>query len=132
MRVEKILDEQIQDLKIASLPTRPTADRNLGGRGFTQKEMKEAFDKLPLLIIKHFNDLLEDICALGEDSVAAAIRTGLPDITTLAELFLAIQDGRLANQLSVSDKSLTSHMAQITERLSMLEGRMEDLEQDKI
>jgi hypothetical protein len=51
----------MQPLRIASLPTRPTAPTYLGGKGFTATEMKEAFDLLPSLIAERYNSLLEDI-----------------------------------------------------------------------
>ena len=49
MYTSKILDSEISGLKVASLPTRPTAPQSFGGKGFTAAEMKAAFDKLPLL-----------------------------------------------------------------------------------
>ena len=61
MKAKKILDAEIDDLKISSLPTRPTAPTSFGGKGYTTSEMKEAFDRLPLYIIERFNELIDDI-----------------------------------------------------------------------
>ena len=61
MNTEKITDSEIEQLKVASLPSRPTAPPSFGGRGYTAKEMKEAFDKLPLFIIGRLNSLIDDI-----------------------------------------------------------------------
>ena len=77
MKAKKITEKEIKGLKVASLPTRPTAPASLGGKGYTAKEMKEAFDRLPTYIIERFNLLISDIEAVGEDSLAGAIKTDL-------------------------------------------------------
>ena len=51
MKAKKIMDSDISALKVASLPTRPTAPKEYGGMGYKATEMKEAFDKLPEYII---------------------------------------------------------------------------------
>ena len=61
MKATKIFDSEIESLKISSLPTRPTAPTAFGGKGYTSAEMKAAFDMLPLFIISHFNDLVDDV-----------------------------------------------------------------------
>ncbi len=61
MKTTKITESEIEALKVASLPTRPTAPTSFGGKGYTATEMKEAFDKLPLKIIDSFNGLIDDI-----------------------------------------------------------------------
>ena len=69
MNTKKIPDSEIESLKVASLPTRPTAPTAFGGKGYTATQMKEAFDKLPLRIIEEFNLLIDEIKngALGEE-----------------------------------------------------------------
>ncbi|MBO5879609.1 MAG: hypothetical protein J6Q68_03565 [Clostridia bacterium] len=68
MNTKKITSSEIEPLKIAALPTRPTAPTAFGGKGYTPTEMKAAFDKLPLKIIESFNTLVDDVesGALGE------------------------------------------------------------------
>ncbi len=61
MNTTKITNSEIDALKVASLPTRPTAPTAFGGKGYTATEMKEAFDKLPLRIIEEFNSLIDEI-----------------------------------------------------------------------
>ena len=61
MNTTKITDSEIDTLKVASLPTRPTAPAAFGGKGYTALEMKAAFDKLPLRIIESFNLLIDEI-----------------------------------------------------------------------
>ena len=61
MITKKILDSEIESLKVASQPTRPTAPVAFGGKGYTATEMKAAFDKLPLRIIEEFNSLISEI-----------------------------------------------------------------------
>lgn len=61
MNTTKITASEIDSLKVASLPTRPTAPAAFGGKGYTATEMKAAFDKLPLRIIEEFNSLIDEI-----------------------------------------------------------------------
>lgn len=61
MNTTKITASEIDSLKVASLPTRPTAPTAFGGKGYTATEMKAAFDKLPLRIIEEFNSLIDEI-----------------------------------------------------------------------
>ncbi len=124
MNATKILSEEINDLKVSSLPTRPTAKEELGGRGFSPMEMKEAFDKLPLFIIERFNALLDDISAEGAGSVLNEIKTGLSDGHTLYSFFKDIKEGGFASYLKVLDKPLALYIAEIEERLSSLEERI--------
>lgn len=106
MNTTKILDSEISDLKIASLPSRPTAPASFGGKGFTASEMKEAFDKLSLFIIKRFNMLLDDIASYGEGSLCAEIPTGINENHTLADFFRDVTEGNLASYLSVGEETL--------------------------
>ena len=66
MNTTKILDSEINDFKIASLPSRPTAPTAFGGKGYTSSEMKAAFDRLPLFIIERLNELIDDVTELSE------------------------------------------------------------------
>ena len=59
MKTTKILDSEIANLKISSLPSRPTAPTAFGGNGYSAKEMKEFFDKLPLFIAIFFYNSYE-------------------------------------------------------------------------
>ena len=122
MKTKKITDEEIAEIRVSSLPTRPTAPSSFGGRGFTAAEIKSAFDRLPAFIIERFNSLLTDIESVGEDSISSAIKTGLSDGHSLCDMLSDIGNGNFANYLSVGDGSLASELAQIKERLSSLEG----------
>lgn len=124
MKATKILTEEIGSLTVASLPSRPTAESALGGRGYNSREMKEAFDRLPLFIIERFNALIDDICAIGENSLAASVPTGISEAETLSRFFEDVKSGRLATYIKVLDRSLTAEIADITNRLNKLEGRI--------
>ena len=78
MNTKKITDSEIESLKVASLPTRPTAPTAFGGKGYTATQMKEAFDKLPLRIIEEFNLLIEEI---GNGALAEALCNTEPFLT---------------------------------------------------
>ena len=77
MNTEKITDSEIEQLKVASLPSRPTAPPSFGGRGYTAKEMKEAFDKLPLFIIARLNSLIDDVYRLEGEIATINERLGV-------------------------------------------------------
>ena len=61
MQSRKITEGDIAHLKISALPTRPTAPTEFGGKGYTPKELKAAFDALPLFIIEMYNALIDDV-----------------------------------------------------------------------
>ena len=94
MTAKKILEGEIENLKISSLPTRPTAPIAFGGKGYTTKEMKEAFDRLPLLVIERYNSLLNDI-----------------------------SDGSLAEEISVHGTTLSLYLKSLRDDLDALIGR---------
>ena len=132
MKAKKIFDADIRDILIASLPTHPTAPRSLGGRGYGASEMKEAFDRLPLCIIEHYNKLLDDATALGEESLAAAMPTGIRDGHTLYTLFEDVRTGELATYFSILGKSLLSHLISIYAELDRLKTKIAVIEAKEV
>ena len=122
MRTKIITDSEIEGLKVASLPTRPTAPTPLGGRGYSARDMKEAFDKLPLFIIERLNRLICDITLEGEDGVAGAIPTGICEGHSLSDLFSEVGDGRILARIPVGEESLALKIAEIEKRLCLLES----------
>lgn len=125
MNTTKILDSEINDFKIASLPSRPTAPTAFGGKGYTSSEMKAAFDKLSLFIIERFNSLLEDVSSEGEGSLADEIPTGVYDGHTLSRLFADIVSGDMPLYLSMGDESLSDMKVRLCEEIASLEERIE-------
>ena len=87
MKAKTILYDEIADIRVSSLPTHPTAPKTHGGMGYSSRDMKAAFDKLPLYIIERYNALIEDISDIGEDSISASIPPGIRSRHTLADLF---------------------------------------------
>ena len=116
MHSGKITNEQIKDLKVSSLPTRPTSNYLYGGEGYSAEEMKAAFDRLPLYIIDAFNKLIEDIGRQGEDSIAATIPTGLAEGHTLYHLFKDIENGSFASYIKIGGIPLPTVLANLSER----------------
>lgn len=119
MKTTKITEKEMQPLRVASLPTRPTAPTAFGGRGYTATEMKEAFDKLPCLIIERFNMLLEDV-EDRKSGLAASIPTGITEDHRLKDLFLDILTGALAEYMQVPGGALS-------EVLISLRGEIDEL-----
>lgn len=105
MTTKKITESEMAPLRIASLPTRPTAPTAFGGKGMTSTEMKEAFDKLPSLAIERLNELIDDITS---GRIAEAIPVvGSPKFSTMLELMDGIESGALASAIKVFGSSLT-------------------------
>jgi hypothetical protein len=93
--------------------------------GYGAQEMKAAFDKLPLKIIEHFNALISDVESLGDNSLAAAMPTGIKDEHTLYTLFEDIRTGELAAYFSILGKSLLAHLISIYSELDRINIRLE-------
>lgn len=113
MKAKKIYNSDIAKLLVSSLPSRPTAPKDMGGMGYGATEMKAAFDKLPLYIVERFNALISDVEALGDNSLAAAIPTGIKEDHNLHTLFEDIRTGELAAYFGILGKSLLSHLITI-------------------
>ena len=118
--VEKILAQDIDALRVSSLPTRPTAPSSFGGKGYTAAQMKEAFDRLPLFIIEKFNALIDAINGDGAESVTDKIPTGIYSGHTLSGLLSDIKDGSFASYLDVYGKSLVERIEELTGDINRL------------
>ena len=113
MKATKITNADITPLRVSSLPSRPTAPKAYGGLGYTAAQMKSAFDAFPMFLANKFNALMTDITATGENSMAAAMKTGISSGHTLYDMFLDIKSG---------DFALMAALAELEERLSALEA----------
>ena len=76
MILQEITERELSVNGVVSLPTRPGASREFGGRSYTPTQLKEAFDRLPRLIAERYNQLLH------------AIEEG-----EIAESFMVMRDG---------------------------------------
>ena len=117
MKSKKITAEEAATLAISALPTRPTAATSYGGAGYTSKEMKEAFDKLPMLIIERLNALIDDMTS-GE--IADAIPTKHHNLPTLAALINGIDSGALAASLTVGSETLVAAISSLRADVNMI------------
>lgn len=120
MKAKKIETEDIKEMLVSSLPTRPTAPRAQGGMGYGATQMKCAFDRLPLYLVERYNELLEDIEKLGDDSLSAVIPTGIKDSHTLSDLFRDVESGAMATYLTFLGKSLFEHISHIYSELEAI------------
>lgn len=125
MNTQKIKDSEIADITISSLPSRPTAPKSFGGRGYTASEMKAAFDRLPLFIIERLNSLIDDIGGVGEGSLASGVMTGIKSGHSLTDLFSDITSGSLSSYMTVLGQSLAEWITELDERLG--ENKSDDL-----
>ena len=126
MKTKKIFSSELDAYKVSSLPTRPSTPREFGGGSYSAKELKAAFDLLPLFVNSRINDLVDDITAVGSDSLAGAVPTGLEEGHTLADLFSDIADGTLSARLTVGGESLALTIAKIKAALTRLGAPVEE------
>lgn len=119
----KIKDEELDLLGVAALPTRPTAAKAFGGKGYTAAEMKAAFDRLPRLIAERHNALVAAAAQTGEGSLAAAMPTGLTEGHTLAQLFEDLASGAFAAYATVHGDTLADVIAELKSDVAALKAR---------
>ena len=120
MKAKKIETEDIKEMLVSSLPTRPTAPKSQGGMGYGAAQMKCAFDRLPLYLVERYNELIEDIEKLGDDSLSAVIPTGIKDSHTLSDLFRDVESGAIATYMTFLGKSLFEHISHIYSELEAI------------
>ena len=120
MKSTKITNGDIADMKISTLPTRPTAPQEFGGKGFTTQQMKEAFDKLPLYIVECFNRLIDDITGADGDSITDDIKTDIYPGHNLKKMFWDITSGEFASYLTVSDSTLSVYLLKLREDIDKI------------
>ena len=113
MKSQKITDGDINEKKVASLPTRPTAPAAFGGKGYTATELKEAFDSLPLFLVEKYNELIEDICAENGGTITDRVKTGITDTQTLAEFFLDVINGNLITYLAAPSGTVAQYLLEL-------------------
>ncbi len=119
MKTKKITDAEMTPLRIASLPTRPTAQSSFGGGGYSSSELKAAFDKLPELIAARLNTLIDDI---NDGSLTSALPTGLTSPKTLGDFFLAMSTQTLADLILIDGISLREILENMQEEIDSLKN----------
>ena len=124
MKTTKITDGDINDKKIASLPTRPTAPKAFGGRGYTANELKAAFDLLPLFLVDKFNTLISDISGEGGESIADVLPTDIKDSHTLGELFRDIKSGEFITYLAAPSGTVSEYLLKLRADIDKLSRQL--------
>lgn len=120
----KIIEEsELVNLKVSSLPTRPTAASAFGGRGYTASEMKAAFDKFPEYLLEKLNLLIEDLLREGDESYVGSYKTTI-DGKNLRQLIATITGGEFANYIRVGDMTLAYAIISFQKDIKMLKERL--------
>ena len=119
MKTKKITEKEMSPLRVASLPSRPTAPTSFGGKGYTSREMKEAFDKLPNFIADRLNSLIEDISD-SANGISASIPTSIEANHSLKNMFYDITNGSFAAYLAVPGGYLSEVLTSISEELAAI------------
>ena len=104
MSIQPITQKEQNDNAVSSLPTRPGASTAFGGRGYTPAQIKNAFDRLPLLLCERYNDL---VASLANGTLTEEVITSL-DGKTLAGVLADIKSGEFASYLNTSLGDLES------------------------
>lgn len=123
MKTKKLTDKEMGPYKIASLPSRPTAPTSFGGKGYTSKEMKEAFDRLPLFIAERLNSLIDDV---GDyvNGIAASMPTAIGEGHTLKNMFADIILGGFAGYLAVPGGHLADVLTEMRADIDSLKEKI--------
>ena len=122
----KIIEEyEVRDLKVSSLPTRPTAKEAFGGRGYSAKDMKAAFDRFPEYILTKLNLLIEDLLRQGEDSYVGSYKANENDNFNLQNVMEGISSGELADMIYIQGQSLASKIWELEYEIEELKRRKE-------
>ena len=124
MRAKPISFSQMQDKRIAAMPTYPTNKSSLGGAGMSANDLKMAFDAFSILIMQEFNNLIADISVSPADSISGVMKTGIQGGHTLANLFDDLQNGNAITYIKVNGKSLATELIEIKEAIRALGGEI--------
>ncbi len=133
MSLSEITAYEMRTLGVESLPTRPTSPREFGGRGYTPQELKQAFDRLPRLIAKRYNELVEHITdgeyladIPYEDTTLRAYLEEQAEILAAAteeaeqiRADFALQVNMLKSELSAEDEKNSSSITALEDELRL-------------
>ena len=124
MNTTKILESEVESLKISSLPNRPTAEKKYGGAGLSAQEMKAAFDKLPIFIAERLNSLIDDIESEGDGKISESIKTGLDSGHCLSDFFADIKNGNLASYMALGDSTLVEKIYEMNAAIDAIKEQL--------
>ena len=124
MNTTKILESEVESLKISSLPNRPTAEKKYGGAGLSAQEMKAAFDKLPIFIAERLNSLIDDIESEGDGKISESIKTGLDSGHCLSDFFADIKNGNLASYMALGDSTLVEKIYEMSAAIDAIKEQL--------
>ena len=136
MSISKILNAELEESTVSSLATRPSSPSLYGGRTLSAKELRAAFDKLPLLLVERFNALIDALGLYTDEarsaSLAALVATGIAKGHSLEELFADITSGRFSTYLSLDgDASLSEAFTACKAELTAFSKTLDALSEGK-
>lgn len=127
MITKVVFPEEYEHLKVASLPSNPTAGVNYGGLGYNAAQMKAAFDALPLFIIEKLNRLINDIKEEPVYAISSEMKTGIDKAPYLSDIFAHITDGQLVSYLTLGDESVASAISKIRSDIDMMKADIDKI-----
>ena len=134
MSIQKITRTEAETLGVSSLPNRPSAPSLYSGEALTAKELRAAFDRLPLLVAERLNALIDALGLYTEgqekETLAALIATDLFDenpFHSLADLFADIKNGAFADYLTVDEERTLTEVLSAMQKVIPLPDGVSDL-----
>lgn len=124
MNTKKILESEVESLKISSLPNRPTAKKIHGGGGLSAQEMKAAFDSLPIFVAERLNSLIDDIESAGDGKISESIKTGLDTGHCLSDFFADVKNGNLASYMALGDGTLVEKIHEMSAAIDAIKAKL--------
>jgi hypothetical protein len=114
--IKEITQKEINERKVANLPTRPNNPRLYGGERLSPEQLKERFDALSLLAINRLNSLITMINdgKIADEIPVLTIGEGDDARTfTISELAEKVVDGSLPDIMKVYEgKTLRALLAE--------------------
>lgn len=121
--LEIIKPEAVETLGVSSLPTSPTSP-SANGSGYSATQMKQAFDRLSVHIIEHYNLLINALHSDPEVSIMAEMLTGISKEHTLSDLIRDITEGDFVYYLKLGNRSIAEEIYALSDRISRLEEKI--------
>lgn len=123
--IHAIPEKELEAAKVAAnLPDRPSQAGLYSAHGMTPQEIKEAFDRLPLLLASYYNGLIESLPGvsdgnLSDDGLSAKMLTNLKNGHTLKDLLEDIATGDIASYLRVAENvTLAEFYSDVLDRIA--------------
>jgi hypothetical protein len=126
MSAQKITVSEINERLIENLPTRPNAPTSMGGKGYSAKELKAAFDSLPRLIAERYNELIDDLTNPEGSEIINGVKTGPSETDTLGAFLESVKNGSFLENVMLDGEVLIYYLRSLRSELEALRSLIEN------